>query len=107
MADHESCSTPAEPPRRNLPNRERCRRTEGAAREKDPTAQKVHATNSAPRDDCRDDPVPGRGNASENARGNRAGGGGHVLRSRVGGRDRKSTRLNSSHRCISYAVFCL
>src|SRR5436189_4071886 len=28
----------------------------------------------------------------------------------VGGRiveDRKSTRLNSSHRCISYAVFCL
>src|SRR5437763_13451926 len=26
---------------------------------------------------------------------------------RVGKRDRKSTRLNSSHRCISYAVFCL
>src|SRR5437762_8199808 len=25
----------------------------------------------------------------------------------VAGRDRKSTRLNSSHRCISYAVFCL
>src|SRR5437762_4744093 len=25
----------------------------------------------------------------------------------VGTRDRKSTRLNSSHRCISYAVFCL
>src|SRR5437879_11482445 len=24
----------------------------------------------------------------------------------IGG-DRKSTRLNSSHRCISYAVFCL
>src|SRR5437762_13974385 len=24
-----------------------------------------------------------------------------------GRRDRKSTRLNSSHRCISYAVFCL
>src|SRR5437879_434454 len=23
------------------------------------------------------------------------------------GQDRKSTRLNSSHRCISYAVFCL
>src|SRR5437879_8087276 len=22
-------------------------------------------------------------------------------------KDRKSTRLNSSHRCISYAVFCL
>src|SRR5437762_3958840 len=26
---------------------------------------------------------------------------------RRGRRDRKSTRLNSSHRCISYAVFCL
>src|ERR1017187_10472107 len=25
----------------------------------------------------------------------------------TGGLDRKSTRLNSSHRCISYAVFCL
>src|SRR5437763_10129113 len=25
----------------------------------------------------------------------------------LNGRDRKSTRLNSSHRCISYAVFCL
>src|SRR5437879_10400008 len=25
----------------------------------------------------------------------------------VQGEDRKSTRLNSSHRCISYAVFCL
>src|SRR5437867_9526562 len=25
----------------------------------------------------------------------------------TGGRDRKSTRLNSSHRTISYAVFCL
>src|SRR5437762_4843321 len=24
-----------------------------------------------------------------------------------GNEDRKSTRLNSSHRCISYAVFCL
>src|SRR5437763_10672539 len=29
----------------------------------------------------------------------------HVRQSRLG--DRKSTRLNSSHRCISYAVFCL
>src|SRR5437762_11201527 len=25
----------------------------------------------------------------------------------LNGQDRKSTRLNSSHRCISYAVFCL
>src|SRR5437763_6551564 len=30
----------------------------------------------------------------------------HLSRSRHL-RDRKSTRLNSSHRCISYAVFCL
>src|SRR5437764_4089071 len=28
---------------------------------------------------------------------------GHIVRDE----DRKSTRLNSSHRCISYAVFCL
>src|SRR5437763_11089207 len=31
----------------------------------------------------------------------------HVHPAPVIGRDRKSTRLNSSHRCISYAVFCL
>src|SRR5437879_7757179 len=30
-----------------------------------------------------------------------------VGKSLVVDRDRKSTRLNSSHRCISYAVFCL
>src|SRR3712207_8292721 len=30
-----------------------------------------------------------------------------VLLGRVGGADRKSTRLNSSHANISYAVFCL
>src|SRR5437762_13015035 len=30
-----------------------------------------------------------------------------VLGSRDEVGDRKSTRLNSSHRCISYAVFCL
>src|SRR5437764_14234188 len=30
----------------------------------------------------------------------------HGLKSATPG-DRKSTRLNSSHRCISYAVFCL
>src|SRR5437764_10575827 len=30
-----------------------------------------------------------------------------VERGRLARRDRKSTRLNSSHRCISYAVFCL
>src|ERR1017187_8391066 len=37
------------------------------------------------------------------AQGNLAAG--RVARGRKG--DRKSTRLNSSHRCISYAVFCL
>src|SRR3712207_8046606 len=39
-----------------------------------------------------------------------AGGGGHVAPDPPGpraGRDRKSTRLNSSHANISYAVFCL
>src|SRR2546429_4989301 len=30
-----------------------------------------------------------------------------VFASRTGGKDRKSTRLNSSHGYISYAVFCL
>src|SRR5437762_8210614 len=32
---------------------------------------------------------------------------GLVDRRRLSHLDRKSTRLNSSHRCISYAVFCL
>src|ERR1017187_8039886 len=31
----------------------------------------------------------------------------HAQSARPGETDRKSTRLNSSHRCISYAVFCL
>src|SRR5437762_10845817 len=31
----------------------------------------------------------------------------HSSRHRSAPKDRKSTRLNSSHRCISYAVFCL
>src|SRR5436189_413770 len=30
-----------------------------------------------------------------------------LISSADSGSDRKSTRLNSSHRCISYAVFCL
>src|SRR5437879_12534736 len=30
-----------------------------------------------------------------------------LMKRRGGSKDRKSTRLNSSHRCISYAVFCL
>src|SRR3712207_8545305 len=36
-----------------------------------------------------------------------AGGGGHELGDPLGAGDRKSTRLNSSHANISYAVFCL
>src|SRR5437764_11138441 len=46
--------------------------------------------------------------------GKRAGGAGDTItnnddgsRGAKKGADRKSTRLNSSHRCISYAVFCL
>src|SRR5437762_9191662 len=35
------------------------------------------------------------------------GGGGEAVHARYDRLDRKSTRLNSSHRCISYAVFCL
>src|SRR5437879_10457803 len=33
--------------------------------------------------------------------------GGDPEAKQIATRDRKSTRLNSSHRCISYAVFCL
>src|SRR5436309_8881674 len=36
-----------------------------------------------------------------------ASGGYHAAAADEGGRDRKSTRLNSSHVKISYAVFCL
>src|SRR5437762_8805832 len=44
----------------------------------------------------------GSGNgASAKSSGEFSGGGGSCCG------DRKSTRLNSSHRCISYAVFCL
>src|SRR5437763_10297548 len=42
---------------------------------------------------CRRSRRPARASANESCR--------------AAGRDRKSTRLNSSHRCISYAVFCL
>src|SRR3712207_8293989 len=43
--------------------------------------------------------VEGRGQAGDAAEGEHLPGG--------GGEDRKSTRLNSSHANISYAVFCL
>src|SRR3712207_8743544 len=39
--------------------------------------------------------------------GQQQGGGGGGIGDMVGGIDRKSTRLNSSHANISYAVFCL
>src|SRR5437762_11248172 len=41
------------------------------------------------------------------ASGTLQGGAQSILGARTIKRDRKSTRLNSSHRCISYAVFCL
>src|SRR6266496_5262606 len=52
---------------------------------------------------------PGRaGTAAAHPAARRAGGGGHRGRRGAGRRrDRKSTRLNSSHVEISYAVFCL
>src|SRR3712207_8442051 len=53
-----------------------------------------------------------RGSVAHGAAGGvRPGGGrgraGAAVRRREGGADRKSTRLNSSHANISYAVFCL
>src|SRR5437763_2828658 len=64
-----------------------------------------------------DDPgvLPGRDAGGDRAAevGREAGGGARVavdedfVAGRGGGGERKSTRLNSSHRCISYAVFCL
>src|SRR5207248_9751025 len=47
--------------------------------------------------------LPRRRRALPRLRRSRRGGGGRVVRSG----DRKSTRLNSSHRTISYAVLCL
>src|SRR5437764_3051496 len=67
----------------------------------------------------RDHPGEYRVRPPPGERGRNHGGGQRRQRARVhpsaGGRvrhghrraDRKSTRLNSSHRCISYAVFCL
>src|SRR3712207_7215876 len=48
-------------------------------------------------------PPPPRGRRGRR----RAVGVGGALGAELGGRDRKSTRLNSSHANISYAVFCL
>src|SRR3712207_8775926 len=55
---------------------------------------------------CLDDRQDRAGNAGRGARGagRRQA---HLLRGADGVQDRKSTRLNSSHANISYAVFCL
>src|SRR3712207_7322888 len=55
---------------------------------------------------------PGRGRGDDHqglllGRRRDARGGGRVVLPDRGARDRKSTRLNSSHANISYAVFCL
>src|SRR5437763_16588617 len=49
----------------------------------------------------------GQGTLVVDPTGTGGGAGISVLDRQRGNRDRKSTRLNSSHRCISYAVFCL
>src|SRR3712207_8926674 len=53
------------------------------------------------------DPAPARARAPRPGDGRFGGRSGRLGRRRGGGRDRKSTRLNSSHANISYAVFCL
>src|SRR3712207_7934289 len=50
-----------------------------------------------------DDPA----DAGEQAHAERRGGGQHEVPQQGHHQDRKSTRLNSSHANISYAVFCL
>src|SRR5437762_4665265 len=47
--------------------------------------------------------LEGNGGSTRGSHGNGKDG----IGAEAGLRDRKSTRLNSSHRCISYAVFCL
>src|SRR5687768_18129582 len=52
-------------------------------------------------------PARGAGRNRRGRRGRPAAGGAAARPARVGHGDRKSTRLNSSHGYISYAVFCL
>src|SRR2546426_1291753 len=64
------------------------------------------------RRDARGSPLPARGVAEQPGRGGTDPDRGPVVRVLLGPvlgqrRDRKSTRLNSSHLVISYAVFCL
>src|SRR6266446_3979863 len=73
--------------------------------------QPRHALRSEPPERVQD-AREGRAHQRLHPRGNPRGpaSGGGVLRDARGGRgvqDRKSTRLNSSHLVISYAVFCL
>src|SRR5437879_7638372 len=51
--------------------------------------------------------VPGRLQDHLHVRARDLGGGEGAVGHAAPYQDRKSTRLNSSHRCISYAVFCL
>src|SRR2546427_8503725 len=65
---------------------------------------------SAVRDPCREnlqDHGPGHEGRRPRHRPERLGRRPHPGRRGLAGRDRKSTRLNSSHSQISYAVFCL
>src|SRR5437763_8435756 len=50
---------------------------------------------------------PARCQRDQGKHGGNAGTRDGIKRRHVKQQDRKSTRLNSSHRCISYAVFCL
>src|SRR5437773_6021404 len=56
-----------------------------------------------PEADC----APGGGGGRATSHGEGTGGADQVGSRASGGGDRKSTRLNSSHITISYAVFCL
>src|SRR2546430_9134045 len=58
---------------------------------------------------CSDDPSPeSRGSREQERRGQRTSPRDHLRKARrLSVQDRKSTRLNSSHSQISYAVFCL
>src|SRR2546422_1967430 len=70
-----------------------------------------HWTFNAAQSDNPRDMLQGRDSTGDQSRGGRGGGypgmGGGRGACPAGCRDRKSTRLNSSHGYISYAVFCL
>src|SRR2546427_1604407 len=72
--------------------------------ETNPTA--ASSRNTGSRASSRD-PTNTSGAAQRASDGRGGGGGGGGGRRNSGSQDRKSTRLNSSHSQISYAVFCL